>query len=223
MAPETSSKFLFTNFGTVRPPSAEETRVIHNANIGDPESVATVHALGDLSHVVYAPLGEWTGELILIDQWTSREGIQQFMANPTIREHGHRLFSISRPGVWRLGEGFLHYTINTSASQADRFLALLHGPVTSLDAAKLAYNQVFSQRISEARKLGLVSHELFIRLPLEGSPDSVEILGIDSWFKPDGPRQLYVDPEFRAAFADVFTSPPQTWVLHRPEGFWIEW
>jgi len=222
MEPETSSKFLFTNFGTVRPSSAEETRLTHNATIGDPASVAAVQALGDLSHLVHVPLGEWTGELVLIDQWTSAEGIQQFLANPKIREHGQQLFSISRPGVWRLGEGFVQYTINTPARQTNRFLALLHGPVTSLDAAQRAYNQVFRQRIGEARKLGLVTHELFIRIG-PGTPDSVEILGIDSWFKLDGPRQLYADPQFQAAFTGVFTRPPQTWVLHRPEGDWIEW
>jgi hypothetical protein len=223
MTPETAAKFLFVNFGTLRPPSAEEARVTHNANMGDPASVAAVQALGDLSHLVYTPLGEWTGDLVLMDQWTSAEGIRQFSAMPTIREHGEHVFSVSRPGAWRSGEGFLSYTINTPLGQADRFLAVVHGAVTSLDAAQQAYNQVFRQRIGEMRQLGLVAHEMFIPLTLHGAPDSVEILGIDTWFKLDGPRQLYADPAFEAAFSGVFAGPPQTYVLHRPAGDWIEW
>lgn len=223
MATESPHIFLFTNFGTLRPTSAEEARVTHNATAGDPAGVAGAQALGDLSHLVYAPLGDWTGELVFLDQWTSAEGIQQFFANPQVQEGGARIFTAYDPVVWRSGEGFLNYTISTPVAQHDRIVGLIRGTVTSLEAAQRAFNQVWRQRVNEARKLGLVAHEVFMRLAPPGSPEALELLGVDTWFKHDGMHQIYEDSAFLEPFDGVFTAEAKTWTLHRPAGDWIEW
>src|SRR5579862_5716542 len=99
MAAEHPHIVLFTNTGTVRTTSAEETRVTHNATAGNPQGVAAAQALGDLSHLVYVPMGDWSGEIIFMDQWTSAEGIQQFFSDPQVQQGAGQLFSAYDPVV----------------------------------------------------------------------------------------------------------------------------
>ena len=223
MAQEAPHIFLFTNTGTLRVKSPEEARVTHNATAGDPAGVAGAQALGDLSHLVYAPVSEWSGEIMFIDQWTSAEGIQQFFANPQVQQGGAALFTAYDPVVWRPAEGFLQYTITAPLGQQDRIVGVIRGKVTSLETAQRVFNQVWRKRVNEARKLGLTSHEVFIRLAPPGTPESLEILGVDSWSKHDGIHQIYDDPTFLQAFDGVFSTEPKTWILRRPAGDWVEW
>jgi hypothetical protein len=223
MASEHPHIFLFTNSGTLRPTSAEEARITHNATAGNPQGVAAAQALGDLSHLVYVPMGEWSGEIIFMDQWTSAEGIQRFFADPQVQAGGAQMFTAYDPVIWRQAEGFLNYTIKTPQGQQEHLVGMIRGKVTSLETAQQAMNQVWSTRINEARKLGLSGHEVFIRLAQPGAPEALEVLGVDTWFKHDGIHQLYDDPSFLEAFDGVFSAEPKTWVLHRPAGAWIEW
>lgn len=223
MAPESAHIFLFTNTGTLRPTSAEEARVLHNATVGDPAGVAAAQSLGNLSHQVYVPMGDWSGEIMFITQWTSAEGIQQFFSDTNVQESGARLFTASDAAVWRPAEGFLHYWITTPLGQHDRVLAVVRSPVTSLETAQRAMNRVWRQRVNEAHKLGLIAHEMFVRHAPPGTPEALEILGIDTWSRPDGLRHIYQDPAFEASFEGVFSAPPKSWVLRRPAGEWIEW
>ncbi len=131
---------LFTNHGMARPPTAEEARQTHNATAGDPAGVAAAQALGDLSHLVFVPVGDWTGELMFIDQWTSAEGLQQFFADPQVQAGGAAIFTSFDPVVWRPADGFHAYHIAAPLGQRDRVVAMLRGSVTSLDAARAAMN-----------------------------------------------------------------------------------
>ena len=224
MATEHPHIYLFTNTGTLRPKTAEEARAIHNATAGNPQGVAAAIALGDLSHLVFVPMGEWAGEIMFIDQWTSAEGIQQFFADPQVQAGGAQIFTQYDPVVWRHAEGFVNYTINTplGASQ-DRLVGIIRGQVTSMEAAQQAMNQIWRQRVNEAHKGGLNSHEVYVRLAQPGTPESLEILGVDVWSKHDGMHALYEDPAFMQPFDGVFAGEPKTWTLHRPAGEWVEW
>src|SRR5258708_26960187 len=97
---------LFTNRGMVRASTTEEARQTHNATAGDPAGVTTAQALGDLSHLVYAPAENWIGELMFIDQWVSAEGIQRFFADAHVQEGGAALFPSYDPFVWLPAAGF---------------------------------------------------------------------------------------------------------------------
>lgn len=220
---EPAHLYLFTNSGTLRPTTAEEARVTHNATAGNPAGVAAAQSLGDLSHLVYVPLGEWSGEIIFLDQWTSAEGLQQFFADEQVRSGGAALFRAYDPVVWRPAEGFLSYTISRPLGQQDRIVGLVRGRVTSLETAQRVMNQVWRERIHRAHQLGLNSHDVFIRLAASPTPESLEILGVDTWTNRDGTRELYEDAAFLRAFDGVFAAEPQTWLLHRPAGDWIEW
>ena len=51
--------------------------------------------------------------------------------------------------------------------------------------------------------------------------DSQEFLAIDQWDNPDGPVQLYTDPDFGAAFAQLFESPPSLTIYAETD--WHQW
>jgi hypothetical protein len=215
--------FLFTNFGKLRPQTPEEARVTHNETAGAPEGVAAAKSLGDLSHLVFAPRDAWTGELMFLDQWTSAEGIQRFFADPQVQAGGARLFTEYDPVVWRPDHGFLAYHIAEPLGRTERIVGVLRGTVTSMEQAQTAMNDLWRARVNEARKFGLATHEVFVRLAPPDSPAASEIIGIDTWSNPDGLHQIYDDPTFMQALGGVFASPPSKWRLQRPAGNWIEW
>src|ERR1035438_8407244 len=77
-----ATTYLLTVRGSTVPSTLEETRNIHNSTAGAPQSAAGARALGDLSHNVYAPIGEdRDGQLLFIDLWNSVAGLGTFFAN----------------------------------------------------------------------------------------------------------------------------------------------
>jgi hypothetical protein len=80
MAQEQPHIFLFTNFGTLRPQTLEEARVTHNETAGQPDGVAAAKSLGDLSHLVFAPQGSWTGDqIVLAAGWAYVTSVCRFL------------------------------------------------------------------------------------------------------------------------------------------------
>src|SRR5215212_4613434 len=68
--------YLLTIRGTLAPASVEDARTLHNQTAGAPESIAAARALGDVSHMVYAPVPpaeDGPGEVLFIDFWTSAD------------------------------------------------------------------------------------------------------------------------------------------------------
>jgi hypothetical protein len=100
---------------------------------------------------------------------------------------------------------------------------VVRGTATSLERAQDAMNTLWSKRVNEARKLGLVSHEVFVRLAPPDSTAAPEIIGVDMWSNREGFNQIYADPSFMQSFDGVFTAPAATWILQRPAGDWVEW
>src|SRR6476619_4672460 len=81
--------YLLAIRGTLAPSTLEAARNIHNETAGAPPSVAAARSLGDLSHMVYVPAnGPGTGasEFLILDVWNSRDGLNQFFANPHVQE-----------------------------------------------------------------------------------------------------------------------------------------
>jgi hypothetical protein len=214
---------LFTNAGMARAATSEEARQTHNATAGDPAGVAVAQSLGDLSHLVYAPAGEWTGELMFVDQWMSAQGVEQFFADPQVQAGGAQIFASFDPVIWRAADGFHAYHIAAPLGQHDRIVSMLRATVTSLDQARDAMNGTWQERVLAAHRNGLQSHEIFIRFATPGAPEALEILGVDTWSNPEGLRTVYDDPTFKQALYGMFASPPKTWMLRRPAGEWIEW
>src|SRR5690242_9200369 len=77
--------------GTYTKASLEEARLLHNDTAGSPQGIAAARALGDLSHVVYAPClklpqsSAVAGELLFLDVWCDPESIGKFFSNPNVQ------------------------------------------------------------------------------------------------------------------------------------------
>ncbi|HEV2236746.1 MAG TPA: hypothetical protein VGR57_08815 [Ktedonobacterales bacterium] len=160
---------------------------------------------------------------MFIDQWMSADGIQQFFADVHVQEGGAALFTSYDPVVWLPDDGFDAYHMSAPLGQGDRIVTMLRATVTSLDAARTAMNEIWQPRILAAHRQGLQSHEVFVRLAAPGSPEALELLGIDTWSSPDGMGTVYDDPTFRQALYGMFAGAPKTWRLRRPAGEWVEW
>ena len=84
-------------------------------------------------------------------------------------------------------------------------------------------NTIASQSIHKARKLGNLSHEVYFQLTPPGSPESLELLGVDVWTNLEGMQEYYNDPDFNQAFEGFYTSEPMALFLQHPAGEWVEW
>src|SRR5436853_6987038 len=104
MSPEPEMTFYLLSIrGKLKPDTLEAARAIHNETAGAPANVAAARALGDLSHMVYVPAGggpgAGAGEFLILDQWNSLEGLNQFFANPHVQEQAGQIFSARDPVV----------------------------------------------------------------------------------------------------------------------------
>src|SRR5205823_11841342 len=84
-------RYLLSIRGTLSPPTLEAARKVHNETAGAPQNVAAARSLGDLSHMVYVPLGggepeAGAGEFLIMDIWNSMDGLNQFFANKQVQE-----------------------------------------------------------------------------------------------------------------------------------------
>jgi hypothetical protein len=224
------SIFLLTIRGTLAPATLEEARKVHNMTAGNPEGVAAAKSLGDVSHMVYIPVdhdghdkSKGAGEFLIMDQWTSIEGLNTFFADKHVQEGGAMIFTERDPVVWTAAQGFTSYHIPAPSGMNDRFITTARATVQSLEEACVLHNKAVAKTISKARKAGNLSHESYFRLAAPGSPEALEWLGVDVWMRPDEMMSLYEDPEFLEGFNHMFTEEANVGVWTHPEGDWIEW
>lgn len=222
--------FLLTIRGTLSPATLEEARQVHNMTAGDPNGVAAAKSLGDVSHMVYIPVDhdghekpKGAGEFLIMDQWTSIEGLNTFFADKHVQEGGAMIFTERDPVVWSAAQGFTSYHIPAPSGMNDRFITTARATVKSLEEACELHNKAVASTIRKARKAGNLSHESYFRLAAPGSPEALEWLGVDVWMRPDEMMSLYDDPEFLESFNHMFTGEANAGVWVHPKGDWIEW
>ena len=224
------SVFLLTIRGTLKPATLEEARKVHNQTAGNPEGVAAAKSLGDVSHMVYVPAmhdghdkAKGAGEFLIMDQWTSIEGLNTFFADHHVQEGGDMIFTERDPVVWTAAPGFTSYQIPAPFGMNDRFITTARATVKSIDEARKLHNAAVAKTIRKARAAGNLSHDSYFRLTNPGSPDSLEWLGVDVWMRPDEMMSLYEDEEFLEGFNHMFTAEADTAVWAHPKGDWTEW
>ena len=224
------SMFLLTIRGSLSPATLEEARQVHNVTAGDPNGVAAAKSLGDVSHMVYVPVQpdgheetKGAGEFLIMDQWTSIEGLNTFFADKQVQEGGAMIFTDRDPVVWSTAQGFTSYHIPAPFGINERFITTARATVKSLEEACELHNKAVAKTIRKARKAGNLSHESYFRLAAPGSPESLEWLGVDVWMRPDEMMSLYDDPEFLEGFNHMFTGEANVGVWTHPKGDWIEW
>jgi len=222
--------FLLAIRGTLSPKTLEEARKVHNMTAGNPDGVAAAKSLGDVSHMVYVPVqhnghaqANGAGEFLIMDLWTSIDGLNTFFADKQVQEGGAMIFTERDPIVWTAAPGFTSYQIPAPFGMNDRFITTARGTVKSVDEARELHNAAVAKTIRKARQAGNLSHDSYFRLAAPGSPESLEWLGVDVWMRPDDMMSLYEDPEFLEGFNHMFTSEATTGVWVHPKGDWTEW
>jgi len=204
----------------------EAARAIHNETAGAPANVAAAKSLGDLSHMVYGPLGqtgEAAGEFLIMDIWNNLEGLNQFFANPQVQEQAERIFSQRDPVVWAPAEGFYSYHFPAPYGQNERFVGVVRGTVRSRAEMLAAHNALVGKQVNKARAAGNLSHEAYFRLSPPGSPESLEFFAVDVWQNAAGMGEYYQDPAFMSNYQNWFAGAPTTGVWVHPQGDWVEW
>ena len=224
------SIYLLTIRGTLAPDTLEAARQIHNQTAGDPAGVAAAKSLGDVSHNVFVPVQhkgheqtKGAGEFLILDLWTSIEGLNTFFADEHVQQGGSMIFSQRDPVVWHPAEGFTSYHIPAPYGMNDRFVTTVRGTLKSIDQVCGLHNSSIAKTIRKARKAGNLSHEAYLRMAAPGSPESMEFFGIDVWMRIEDMMAFYEDSEFLEGFDHLFTAEAKTGVWVHPQGDWIEW
>jgi len=218
------SLVFLTVRGTLVPKSPEAACTVHNETAGSPDGIAAARALGDLSHKVYAPvpgLGAQEGELLFFDWWTSAEGIGTFFSDPRVHGMASKLFSEREGVVWMPARGAFGFDLPAPASRSERYVGIVRGAVERPEDAIDVFRGVLAGLLSDARRRGQLSHQLFVKVPLPGAPAGLEVLGVDLWCDPAGMKEHYASLE---GYQKAFRGAPQTSVWQAASGgVWSEW
>jgi hypothetical protein len=222
--------YLLTIRGTLSPATIEEARKVHNMTAGDPQGVAAAKSLGDVSHMVYVPLphdghapAKGAGEFLIMDLWTSMDGLNTFFSDHKVQEGGAMIFTERDPVVWAPAPGFVSFHIPAPQGRNDRVIAVVRGTVNSMEEAKKLHNSAMAKTISKGRACGLLSHEAYFRLAAPGSPEALEYFGVDVWMGAEGLGEYYGDADFLESFDHFFTAEAADSVWIHPQGEWVEW
>ena len=222
--------YLLTIRGTLAADTLEAARKIHNQTAGDPAGVAAAQSLGDVSHMVYIPMphdghaqAKGAGEFLIMDLWTSIDGLNTFFSDKQVQEGGALIFSQRDPVVWAPAEGFVSFHIPAPFGKNDRIIAIVRGTVNSKEEAQRLHNTAITKTIGKARKLGMLSHEAYFRMAAPNSPEALELLVVDVWMNGEGMGDFYGDEDFLAGFNHLFTAEAADSVWVHPAGDWIEW
>jgi hypothetical protein len=220
-----SPSVLLTVRGTLIPTDRDEARQLHNQTAGSAEGVAAARSLGDLSHNVFTPLpgapGAAENELLFLDVWKNAEGIGMFFSDAQVQEGAAMLFSDREAVVWMPADGAFGFELAAPMHLTGRYLGVARGPITDPHAAVDAFRATLEPTISDARRLGQLSHQLYVRLPMPDQPAPAEVIGLDVWADPNGMGEYY---ESLSGFEAAFSGEPQTSVWEQATGgTWTEW
>jgi hypothetical protein len=198
---------------------------LHNETAGSASGIAAARQLGDLSHKVYAPLkgipGTEAGEILFLDYWLSADGIGTFFADPQVQGMAFKLFAVRDGVMWMPARGAFSFQLPAPMHKNDRYLGVVRGTVGSAAAAIKVFRDTLAPKLSDARRRGQLSHEIFVRIPLAGEPAQPEIIGLDLWYDGEGMSEHY--KEISGVY-QAFSGKPQTSVWEpAPDGVWSEW
>ncbi|MGA7159818.1 MAG: hypothetical protein WBZ48_02380 [Bacteroidota bacterium] len=218
---------LLTVLGKATTASIEATCKLHNETAGNPGGVAAAKALGDMSHMTFMPTNaaaSFTGELLFMDIWNSLDGLNKFFNNTDVQTGGNMMFASREAVVWSKLDGFLNFHFPSPTGKNDKIVGLVRGKVKSLEGAETIHNTAIGKQVNQARAAGIISHEFFVRMGAPGSPETLEVLGIDLWMNQENMMKHYMGADFQnSGLYTMFVSKPvsSTWV--HPKGNWVEW
>jgi len=226
MSNDSMTVYLLSIRGTLSPANIEEARKVHNMTAGDPKGVEGAKSLGDLSHMVHVPTGKpesGAGEFLILDQWNNLDGLNTFFADKQVQDGGGMIFTSRDPVVWMPAEGFHSYHFPSPADKKERIIGIVRGMVKSHDDARKVHNELIASTVNAARRAGSVSHETYFRVAAPGSPEGLELFGVDLWQDHAGMDAYYDTPGLMEKMGKMFTGMPDATTWLRPAGDWVEW
>jgi hypothetical protein len=189
--------------------------------------VAAAKALGDMSHMTYMPLGadkQFKNELLFLDIWNNLEGMGNFFSDAQVQAGADMVFAEREAIVWNALDGFLHFNFPAPTGFNDKAVGIIRGKVNSLQEAETIHNEVMEKLVNVSRSRGILSHHFYVRLAAPGSPEALEVLGLDVWMNGEDMIKHYTSPEYgNAGLNRLFAGKPTSSVWAHPKGQWVEW
>ena len=100
---------------------------------------------------------------------------------------------------------------------------MIRGPVSSPEKALDTFRAVDISAQRDARRRGLLSHEVFIKLSPPGDSSPTELLGVDVWCDAAGMGEHYTDDAHMGGLKNAFSGAPQPTTWEPAAGEWSEW
>ena len=137
----------------------------------------------------------------------------QFFGNPAQRAAapgGGKLFSEQRDAaLWMPARGAFSYRLHAPAHKNERYVGVIRGPIKDPEAAIALFAKVDAAGQRDARRRGILSHELFIKMNPPGDASPLELLGgLDVWADFDGMTEHYADKNAMNALGAAFAGMP---------------
>jgi hypothetical protein len=223
-----SSPVLLTVRGTLAH-ALEEGRKIHNETAGSTAGIANARSLGDLSHHVYAGFEQRNdpkaakAEVLFVDTWLAAEGIMKFFGGEGVQKASQALFLDKEATVWMQARGGFSYAQPAPMGRDERYLGIVRGPVADPEAAIATFARSAFGGLSAARRRGLLSHSVYVKLAAPNESGPVEVLGVELWCDANGMQEHYSDDEHMAPLGTVFSARPDASIWASAPGHWNEW
>jgi len=213
--------------GKHRARDLEGARKLHNEIAGSPQAIAAARALSDLTHSVFVPLEDSptsppANELLFLDVWEDTKGIAEFFSSKDVQKGGEALFSGRDATVWMPAAGAFGFQLSAPSRRTDRLVGLVRGPIGSPEKAIEIFRNETRKRVRDARRLGQISHQLYVKLAPPGDRGPLELLGVDVWFDAKGMGEHYQALDM-GALAPAFAGAPDATVWRAAPGEWAEW
>lgn len=199
----------------------EEAKAMHDALAAGGEAQAK--AAGDFGHDALlgtALLGTTPGEFLGLDRWNDAAAMGAFYGNPEFQKAFLGLFAapptleaFGRRPDWH-GWGDL----DSGDAYDPYFFVVVRGRLASgdLGAMRSLHDQIASGGEEAAKALGDVAHVVFL-----GLEDPRELLAVDIWSSDADIETLYGNPDFQAAFAQLFEGEASLRVYGSTD--WHQW
>src|SRR5262249_45548518 len=139
------------------------------------------------------------------------------------QQQGGRLFSSRDATVWMPARGAFTWNLPAPGGREARYVGMLRAPISSPEKAIELFAAVDRKVQRDPRRLGQLSHDLYIKLNPPGVNDPLELLGIDIWSDGQGMVEHYSDRTHMPELGSAFSGPPATSVWEEPSGAWNEW
>jgi hypothetical protein len=100
--------------------------------------------------MVYTPAGSRADgfDFLILDQWNSLDGLNQFFANPEVQREGSQIFANREPVVWKAAEGFYSYHFPAHNDRNKRIAAVVYGEVGAQEEACTVRFSLFLDQIT---------------------------------------------------------------------------